>query len=129
MLLELTTIRLIESAPPEYYRLLAEVNRAIADVFAGLPAAAQAWLIATVPEGRLPEPIDAIVRQSDDRLVRIVAVVAHLGPDDPMTQAARASDDPPLRRLGELAGELARVSPGAEDQPGTPPASSQAPPR
>jgi tetratricopeptide (TPR) repeat protein len=129
LLLELTTIRLVESAPPEYYRLLSEVNRAIGDVFAQLPAAAQAWLIATVPEGRLPEPIDAIVRESDDRLVRIVAIVAHLGPDDPLTLAARTADDPALRRLAELAGVLARTSPGAEDQPAAPPASRQAPPR
>lgn len=92
---------------PEQLTLLLKARDVIPGAFARLSAPQQAWALAVLHD---PAPIDAVLamaRKSDSRLVRLAYMLYHLSSaNDPMLDAARRGDDPNLRRLAELLGNV-----------------------
>jgi DNA-binding SARP family transcriptional activator len=83
----------------------ADIEHAIATVnesFAHLDPISQAWLTIMTPPVPVFDPLLAVVRKSDDRLVKIAYLLAQSVAGDPMVDAARRSEDPVIRRLGEI---------------------------
>ena len=97
-----------ESADEEMRKAIAEARVALAETFAKLDAASQAWLVIVMARGMGPaiegiQPTLTIAKKSQDRLVQLTYLLAYtMGPNDPMLDAARRNDDPSLRRQAEL---------------------------
>ena len=89
-------------------KAIAEARVALAETFAKLDAASQAWLVIVMARGMGPaiegiQPTLTIAKKSQDRLVQLTYLLAYtMGPNDPMLDAARRNEDPSLRRLAEL---------------------------
>lgn len=80
----------------------AEVADALLGAWPRIEPVDQAWLLLIMPRHQLMGPILALARQSEDRLVRLAYLIAHLQTeDDPMIDAARRSGDEILIRFAD----------------------------
>lgn len=83
--------------------LRAEARAVIPTAYARLDPVDQAWALGMLPVDPLLNPVLAMARRSDDRLVRIAYLLFRLeGADDPMLDAARRSGDPDLALLAQV---------------------------
>lgn len=100
--------RLSFDVEPEQQQLISDARQALAEGFARLDPIAQAFVMATLPQGEGNaiegiQPILTIAQKSTDRLVQLAYLLFFSsGATDPMIDAALRGDDPVLRRLAEL---------------------------
>ena len=92
-----------QEIPDELRQQMTAAAEALAEAYPKLDAASQAWLVAVMPRAEELEPLLAMARKSEDRLVRIAYLLYGLtGLDDPMLDAAKRGSDPDVRRVAEL---------------------------
>ncbi len=87
----------------EIARLVADAGPAVAEAFGRLDSLSQAWLLGVLPPGEAMEPILAMARKSEEKLVRISYLLYRLsGPDDPMLAAAKGGNDDEVRMIADV---------------------------
>ncbi len=100
--------RLTPQVAPEVRTMIEEARAAFADAYAQLDSVSQAWLLSVIPQigsgvSEGTEPVFAMARKSENRLVQLAYLMFQTnGARDPMLDAAMRSEDPVVRRLGEL---------------------------
>jgi tetratricopeptide (TPR) repeat protein len=95
-------------APPELRQLVPDTAMALAEAYTKLDAPSRAWVLAVMPKGGILEPLRAMARKDEDKLVKISYLLYALNEvDDPMLDAARRGGDPDVRRVAELMDFLA----------------------
>ena len=92
-----------QEIPDELRQQMTAAAAALVEAYPKLDAASQAWLVAVMRRTEELEPLLAMARKSEDRLVRIAYLLYGLtGLDDPMLDAAKRGSDPDVRRVAEL---------------------------
>jgi hypothetical protein len=100
--------QLPRDASAEQRELIGAARDALDQAYARLEPDSQAWFLSMMPSGFGPsvegvQGILAQARKSEHRLVRLCYLAYHsTGLNDPMLDAAIRSDDPVVRRIGEL---------------------------
>ncbi len=79
--------------------------------YARLDDERRAWVLLMMPQEDRLEPILAMARTSESRLVRMAYLLRHVDDDgDPMLDAGRRSDDASVRAVADLLGDLLDTS-------------------
>jgi tetratricopeptide (TPR) repeat protein len=129
---------------PERRELLRAADSALPDAFARLEPTWQAWLLCLLPAPiKSKQAILSMARKSEAREVRLAYLLFHVtGPNDPMLDAVRRSDDASLRVVAERVAQAAAQAatapdaatapatrPGPSTRPALPPASTSPSPQ
>ncbi len=92
---------------PDPSRLAADAASAIGETYAKLDPVSRAWLLGVMARSDLLDPVYESANQDQDRLVRVMYLLACLNTaEDPALDAALASDDPVVRHVGALMRKL-----------------------
>ncbi len=92
---------------PDPSRLAADAAAAVGETYAKLDTVSRAWLLGAMARSELLDPVYESAHQDQDRLVRVMYLLACLTTaEDPALSAAMASDDPVVRQVGALMRQL-----------------------
>ncbi len=99
---EITLAENNPTVPAEKRALINQAKAALPEAFSRLDPVRQAWALTVMTHSFPVEGVLDIARKSDNRLVRIAYLMAHLkGVEDPMLDAARRGEDVPLQTLAD----------------------------
>jgi tetratricopeptide (TPR) repeat protein len=88
---------------PDPARIAADAAAAISEAYARLDPVSRAWLLGVMARCAPLSPVYESASKDQDRLVRMMYLLACLtSADDPALASALTSDDPVVRRVGEL---------------------------
>ncbi len=84
-------------------QVLEDASVAITEAYTKLDPVSRAWVLGAMARAPVLEPVYAMARKDDDKVVRIAYLLYCLsGADDPMIDAARRGDDADVRRVAEM---------------------------
>jgi len=84
-------------------QVLQDASAAITEAYAKLDPVSRAWILGSMSRAPVLDPVYAMARKDDEKVVRIAYLLYCLaGADDPMIDAARRGDDADVRRVAEM---------------------------
>lgn len=113
--------RIRPNASDEEKQLVDQAATDLAAAFAKLDDEAKAWLLAVVPPSENLAGVLQVAQRSESRVVKVAYLLTQGKAGDPVVEAAKASDDPTLRRFGEFLDSEFRKAATQPDESPLPP--------